>query len=64
MITALILIPLVGALFVAASRENQARGTALGFTAITAIIALVLWRNFDTTAAGLQLAERHDWIPS
>ncbi|MFL6531204.1 MAG: NuoM family protein, partial [Chthoniobacterales bacterium] len=64
MITALILIPLVGAFFVAASREHQARGTALGFNAITAIIALVLSRNFDTTAAGLQLAERHDWIPS
>ncbi|MFL6595551.1 MAG: NuoM family protein, partial [Chthoniobacterales bacterium] len=62
--TALILIPLVGAFFVAASREHQARGTALGFNAITAIIALVLSRNFDTTAAGLQLAERHDWIPS
>ncbi len=64
MITALILIPLIGALFVAAGRPIQARGFAIGFTAITAIVALVLWKNFDTSAAGLQLVERRDWIPS
>ncbi|MDQ6622501.1 MAG: NADH-quinone oxidoreductase subunit M [Verrucomicrobiota bacterium] len=64
MITALILIPLVGALFVCVSQEHQARGVALGFNAITAIIALTFWRNFDTAAVGLQLVERHPWIPS
>src|SRR5438034_9190294 len=63
MITALILVPLAGALFVSAARPNRARGIALGFNAITAILALILWRNFDATAAGLQLIERHAWIP-
>ena len=62
-ITALILIPLVGALFVSAARPNYSRGIALGFNAFTAILALTLWRNFDATAAGLQLTERHAWIP-
>jgi NADH-quinone oxidoreductase subunit M len=63
-ITALILIPLAGALFVSAARPNQTRGIALGFNAFTAILALILWRGFDATAAGLQLTERHAWIPA
>jgi len=64
LITALILLPLAGALFVSVSRPNSARGIALGFTALSAIVAFVLWRNFDSAAAGLQLVERHEWIPS
>nr|MDQ2659267.1 NADH-quinone oxidoreductase subunit M [Verrucomicrobiota bacterium] len=64
LISALILLPLIGALFVSAARPNQARGFALGFNAITVIVALTLWKNFDNSAAGLQLAERHDWIPA
>jgi NADH-quinone oxidoreductase subunit M len=63
-ITALILIPLAGALFVSAARPNYSRGIALGFNALTAILALILWRAFDATAAGLQLTERHAWIPA
>jgi NADH-quinone oxidoreductase subunit M len=64
MITALIVIPLLGALFVSASRPRQARGIALGFNLLTAIVAFVLWRNFDAAAAGLQLLERQVWIPA
>ena len=64
MITALILVPLAGALFVSAARPNRARGIAFGFNGLTAILALFLWRNFDATAAGLQLIERHAWIPA
>jgi len=63
-ITALILIPLAGALFVSAARPNHSRGIALGFNALAAILALILWRAFDATAAGLQLTERHAWIPA
>ena len=63
-ITALILIPLAGALFVSMARPNYSRGIALGFNALTAILALILWRAFDATAAGLQLTERHAWIPA
>ena len=64
MITALILLPLVGALFVSASRPDRARAVALSFTALSAILAFTLWRKFDTLAGGLQLVERHAWIPS
>ena len=64
MITALILLPVAGALFVGVARQNYARGIALGFNMLTAIAAFALWRNFDTTAAGLQLVERHAWIPT
>jgi NADH-quinone oxidoreductase subunit M len=62
--TALILLPLAGALFVCVARQNSARMIALGFTALTAILAVTLWLNFDTTAAGLQMVERHVWIPA
>src|SRR5205085_9486433 len=64
LITALILLPLAGALFVALSPRNSARGVALGFTVLSAGLAFLSWRNFDTAAAGLQLVERHEWIPS
>src|SRR5437899_36162 len=62
--TALFIIPLAGALCVIAAPRNFARGIALGFNALTAILAFMLWRNFDTTAAGLQMVERHNWIPT
>jgi len=64
MITALILLPLAGALFVSVAGPKHARGIALGFQVLTAILSIALWRNFDTTAAGLQLIERHAWIPA
>jgi NADH-quinone oxidoreductase subunit M len=64
LITVLILLPLAGALFVSVSRRNSARTVAFGFAALSAIVAFILWRNFDSAAAGLQLVERHDWIPS
>ena len=62
--TVLILLPLAGALFVCVARPNSARVIALGFTALSAILALTLWRNFDPTAAGLQMVERRVWIPA
>jgi NADH-quinone oxidoreductase subunit M len=64
LITVLILLPLVGALFVSVSRPNAARGVALGFNLLSGILAFVLWRNFDSGTAGLQFVERHAWIPS
>lgn len=64
LITTLILVPLFGALFVATARQNAARGLALFFNLLTATIVLVLWRNFDGAAVGLQFVERQPWIPS
>ena len=55
LITALILIPLLGALFRQRRRaEYAARGVALGFNAAHRDCSRSsLWRNFDTAAAGL-----------
>jgi NADH-quinone oxidoreductase subunit M len=64
LITALILIPMVGALFVSVAPRNYARPIALTVNALSAILVFILWRNFDTTVAGLQFGERHVWIPS
>jgi NADH-quinone oxidoreductase subunit M len=64
LITALILLPVAGTLFVGVAREKHARGIALAFNVLTAIAAFALWRNFDASATGLQMVERHAWIPA
>src|SRR6267154_1316066 len=74
LITAIILIPLLGALAVCtwppasgeatAGRLRNGRPIALMFNIISAGCALALWRNFDATATGLQSVERHAWIPA
>jgi NADH-quinone oxidoreductase subunit M len=63
MITGLILLPLLGAAFVAAARPHQARSVALGVNALSALVVLAILRDFDTSAGGLQLIERLAWIP-
>jgi NADH-quinone oxidoreductase subunit M len=64
MITALILIPLLGAFAVCVWPHPDARPIALIFNTITATLAFMLWRNFDAIATGLQMVERHTWIPA
>ena len=64
LITTTIFIPLLGAVAVSIWPRGNFRGMALVFAAIAAACALALWRNFDTTLAGLQLVERHAWIPA
>jgi len=63
-ITALIFIPLVGAFAVCVWPHTNGRPIALMFNVISAACAFMLWRNFDPTGAGLQLIERHVWIPA
>jgi NADH-quinone oxidoreductase subunit M len=64
LISALILIPLVGALALFTAPERNARPIALLANALAAFDAMVLWRHFDIGAAGVQLVERHAWIPA
>jgi NADH-quinone oxidoreductase subunit M len=64
LITALIVIPLVGALTLYVGRPTDARRVALIFNAFSAFCALMLWQKFDAAAAGLQVVERHAWIPA
>jgi NADH-quinone oxidoreductase subunit M len=64
LISALILIPLAGAITLFIGQPKNARTVALIFNALAAFYALLLWQKFDATAPGLQIAERHAWIPS
>src|SRR2546423_12427422 len=65
-ITTLTAIPILGAVFLAGldhEKKSWARGIALGFSLVSLLLAVVLWKNFDT-ASGIQFVERHAWIPS
>jgi NADH-quinone oxidoreductase subunit M len=64
LISALIMVPLVGALALFTAPARNARPIALLFNALAALDALALWQHFDIRAAGLQLVERHTWIPA
>ena len=64
LITALILLPVAGAFFMNIAPRNYVRPLALGFNVLSVVVVLVLWRNFDTAGAGLQLVEQHAWIPA
>jgi NADH-quinone oxidoreductase subunit M len=63
LITITIFIPLLGAIALSIWPRGNFRGVALIFNVISAACALGLWRDFDTALAGLQLVERHAWIP-
>jgi NADH-quinone oxidoreductase subunit M len=64
LISVLILIPLAGAIALYIGQPKNARTVALIFNALSAFYALMLWQKFDATASGLQVLERHAWIPS
>jgi len=64
LISVLILIPIIGAIALYIGRPKNARTVALIFNALSAFYALMLWQKFDATASGLQVVERHAWIPS
>ncbi len=64
LITALIVIPIAGALGLYIGRPRNPRVIALLFNALAAFYAFMLWQKFDTHAAGLQIVERHEWIPT
>jgi NADH-quinone oxidoreductase subunit M len=62
--SALILIPLIGALALFTAPARNARPIALLFNALAVLDALLLWQHFDILVAGVQLIERHAWIPA
>ncbi|MGI8437195.1 MAG: complex I subunit 4 family protein [Chthoniobacterales bacterium] len=64
MITALLALPLLGAVVVGCVRSTHARGIALAFNFLSALVVFFLWRNFDPASGGMQLVERHAWIPA
>lgn len=64
LITGLIFIPILGALFVSVTPRMLARAAALGCGFITALLAGAMWYHFDPSAPGLQMIQRHVWIPA
>jgi NADH-quinone oxidoreductase subunit M len=69
-LTTIILLPLVGALFLAVVRGNDeaarrnARWVALWTTLITFGVSLVLLVQFDPSNSGFQFVERRPWLSS
>ena len=64
LISILILIPLAGVASLYVGQPKSPRLNALVFNLISAFYALMIWQKFEPTAAGLQIVERHAWIPS
>ena len=64
LISALIIIPVAGAIVLYVGHAKNPRVVALIFNGISLFYALMLWQKFDAGAPGLQLVEQHAWIPS
>ena len=67
LLTLMMVVPVVGALVVAAlpgESARHAKPVALGFSLVTLVLALLAWARFDNDATEqFQLAEVHPWIP-
>ncbi len=65
-LSSLIWLPIVGAIAVLAvgkSRDsNSARWIALGFSVLTFMMSLLVYRLFDTTSAAYQFLEHRAWV--
>ena len=64
LITGLIFLPILGAIFLSVMPRMLARAAALGCSVITALVAAAMWYHFDPTITGLQMVQRHLWIPA
>jgi NADH-quinone oxidoreductase subunit M len=68
LLSTVIFLPLAGAALMAITRGTEdvvarnAKNIALWTTAITFVVSLWLWFDFDFTNPGFQFVERHDWI--
>ncbi len=67
LLTLMMVVPLVGAVVVAAlpgESARQAKPVALGFSLVTLLLAVLAWARFDNGGSEqFQLAEVHSWIP-
>jgi NADH-quinone oxidoreductase subunit M len=67
-LSTIIFLPLIGALFVLLIRGDDEiavrnmRGVALWTTLITFFLALMMWWEFDSSIAGFQFEERYAWV--
>jgi NADH-quinone oxidoreductase subunit M len=66
-ITLLTLAPLFGGFVViglGADQRKLARGLAIIFSLVALSLAVVLWKQFDSSSGDLQFPEQHNWIPT
>jgi NADH-quinone oxidoreductase subunit M len=66
-LTTLGVLPLLGSVVVAAmprSQERMAKQTALGFSLVALVVAILAATRFDTNGPQMQLVEHHEWIRS
>jgi NADH-quinone oxidoreductase subunit M len=63
--TVVLFIPPIGLILVLFLRDdNQVRWTTLGFSLVTFVASIIMWRvGFDPTQPGLQMVQRNDWLP-
>src|SRR5215217_3451884 len=72
MLSAIVFLPLVGALLVLVAggqgdrrdREPVVRMLALAVSLVTFAATLLLWWRFDPSSADYQFVERHAWLPA
>ncbi|RMF82027.1 MAG: NADH-quinone oxidoreductase subunit M [Chloroflexi bacterium] len=67
LVTVVLFLPVVGLLVLLFMREKTQletiKWTAFGFSLATFIASILMLIAYDSGEAGLQLAERHDWLP-
>ena len=66
-LTLITFIPVIGMVICLATPEamkNICKWIAVAATAVQLIIAVGLYRGFDTTTTAIQFAEKYNWIPS
>jgi NADH-quinone oxidoreductase subunit M len=63
-LTAVVFLPLAGALLLFFVKESAARGVALGVAVADFLLSLPLWRLFDPADSRMQLTEQIAWITS
>ncbi len=67
-LSAIIFIPLIGAIFVFLSRgnlkntEKNAKHVAIFSTLVNFLLAIFLWYSFDPTTPSFQFIEKRDWL--
>ncbi|MEE8409804.1 MAG: NADH-quinone oxidoreductase subunit M, partial [Myxococcota bacterium] len=67
LITAIVMLPMLGALLALAfprGNHSGVRGFAMAVTGVDLALAFWLWARFEPARTGMQLEERVEWIPS
>ncbi|MFS8543537.1 MAG: hypothetical protein LOD91_06810, partial [Limnochordales bacterium] len=67
LLTALVFIPLLGAILLAffpRERVSAIRAFALAVSLIPLLLVISLWQQLDFSQPGMQLITQRDWIPS